>query len=424
MISHASMNKQNSKISANIKASLLEGLYRARRNIERNKDIYMDSEHELLCEYYKKYMALSKQFESDKIKISYNTFKIDKHILSDSHNKPDQIIFKDFTIKFEAFRNKYNKKFINELYVSTNPDDYAEWIEEQNKFIRAMSPEEIYTLRCHTHDGDIIANYFIRNGFVIDKDIDDVGYDIERKSPLVVNKGQFKSNRNYILFYYQIKEYLYNKNAELSKLSRLDLEDYIKTEYNTFDWSKILLIYIRDINKIFEKCPSVKKTLVIYRGSNDDYYLKNSMRGVHITKTLSSHTLNPKVAIGYASLKCCVMRVKLSVGCKAILIDNISGYEEEDEILLPFNTKYYIDYARHSINYYKNNIICPDETMAKKITVTDLTVIPPRRQQRQSQRQSPKKSSESSQSTQTSSSKYYSAKSKSSARSKYYSVSS
>lgn len=191
MASQASMNKQNSKISANIKASLLEGLYRARRNIERNKDIYMDSEHELLCEYYKKYMALSKQFESDKINIAYNTFKIDKHILSDSHNKPDQIIFKDFTIKFEAFRNKYNKKFINELYVSTNPDDYAEWIEEQNKFIRAMSPEEIYTLRCHTHDGDIIANYFIRNGFVIDKDIDDVGYDIERKSAIVVNKGQF-----------------------------------------------------------------------------------------------------------------------------------------------------------------------------------------------------------------------------------------
>jgi hypothetical protein len=124
------------------------------------------------------------------------------------------------------------------------------------------------------------------------------------------------------------------------------------------------------------------------------------------------------------------MRVKLSAGCKAILIDNISGYEEEDEILLPFNTKYYIDYARHSINYYKNNIICPDETMSKKITVTDLTVIPPRQP-----RQAPKKSSQSS-SASASSSQYYSAKSKSSvssassvsyassASSKYYSAAS
>ena len=417
----ATQAPSNSKISSNIKASLLEGLYRARKNIERNKDIYMDSEHELLCEYYKKYTALSKQFESDKIKISYNTFKIDKHILSDSHGKPDQIIFKDFKIKFEAFRNKYNNKFINELYVSTNPDDYAEWIEEQNKFIRAMSPEEIYTLRCHTHDGDIIANYFIRNGFVIDKHIDDVGYEIQRKSTLIVEKAQFKSNRDYILFYYQIKEYLYKKNAELSKLTRMELEEYIKDEYNTFDWGKILLLYIRDINNIFEKCPSVKKTLVIYRGSNDDYYLKNSTRGVHITKTLSSHTLNPKVAIGYANIQCCIMRVKLSVGCKAILIDNISGYEEEDEILLPFNTKYYIDYARHSINYYKNNIICPDETMSKKITVTDLTVIPPRRPRQASASTSPSqyysaKSKSSTSPTSSTSSKYYSAASASSSK--------
>ena len=403
---------QISQISSNVKASLMKGLYRARKNIERNKDIYMDSEHELLCEYYKKYMDLSKQFDNEKIKISYNTFKIDKHILSESHEKADEVIFKDFKIKFEAFRNKYNKKFINELYVSTNPEDYEKWIEEQNEFIRSLSPEEIYTLRCHTHDGDIIVNYFIRNNFVIDKHIDSVGNEIHRKSTLIVEKTQFKSNRDYILFYYQIKEYLYKKNAELSKSSRIELEEYIKAKYNTFDWSKILLLYIRDVNNIFKKCPSVKKTLVIYRGSHDDYYLKNSTRGVHITKTLSSHTLNPKVAIGYANIKCCIMRVKLSAGCKAILIDNISGYEHEDEILLPFNTKYYIDFARHSLSYYKNNLICPDETQAKKITVSDLTVIPPRMSMRP-----PKKSSQS-----PTPSQYYSAKSKSSTSSKYYSA--
>jgi hypothetical protein len=104
------------------------------------------------------------------------------------------------------------------------------------------------------------------------------------------------------------------------------------------------------------------------------------------------------------------------------LIDNISGYEHEDEILLPFNTKYYIDFARHSINYYKNNLICPDETMAEKITVSDLTVIPPRPpRQSRPPRQAPKKSS---QSPSASPSQYYSAKSKSSTSSKYYSATS
>ncbi len=364
-------------MSSTIKVSLLDSLYRARKNIERNKDIYMDSEHELLCEYYKKYQEQSKKFQNDKIKTTFNTFKIEKHILSESHNKEDEIILRDYKIDFEVFCNKYNKKFINELYVLTNPKNYEEWIEEQNMFIKSLTPTEIYTLRCHTHDGDIIINYFIRNNLQIDKDIDVIGNEIERKSTLIVEKRQFKSNRDYILFYYQIKEYLYEKYKKISELTRIELEEYIIENYKDFEWDKILLLYIRDINNIFKKCPVVKKSLVIYRGSTNDYYLQNSRKGVHITNTLSSHTLNPKVAVGYSGINCCIMRVKLSKGSKAILIDNISGYEEE-EILLPFNTKYYIDYARHSINYYKNNIICPDETISKKIIVTDLTIIPPR----------------------------------------------
>ena len=393
---------KDSKLSSNIKTSLMNTLYRARKTIERNKDLYLDSEHELLCEYYKKYQELSKQFQNEKVQISYDTFKIERHILSDSHDKNDEIIFKDYKIKFELFHNKYNKKFINELYVVTNPKDYETWIEEQNKFIKGLTPEELYTLRCHTHDGDIIINYFIRNNLVIDKDIDVVGNENERKSSLIVDKRQFKTNRDYILFYYQIKEYLYKKNKEYIRLSRIELENYIIDNYNTFEWNSILLLYIRDIKKIFNKCPKVKKTIVIYRGSYNDYFLKNSYRGIHITKTLTSHTLNPKVAVGYSGIDCCTMRVKLSKGCTAILIDNISAYEEEDEILLPFNTKYNIDYARHSINYYKNSMICPDEAMAKKITVTDLTVIPKLQQPKS---KSPKKSSSTSS---TSSSKYYS----------------
>ena len=113
---------------------------------------------------------------------------------------------------------------------------------------------------------------------------------------------------------------------------------------------------------------------MIYRGVNDDYYLKSSTKGVFNSQTLSSYTLDHKTAISYADRNCCIMRVKLNKGCKAILIDNISPYNEA-EILLPFDTKYNIDYPRHLINYYKQNEICPDDTRSKKIMVTDLSVI-------------------------------------------------
>ena len=68
------------------------------------------------------------------------------------------------------------------------------------------------------------------------------------------------------------------------------------------------------------------------------------------------------------------MRIKVNKGCKIILIDNVSNYNEA-EVLLPFNTIYSIDYPRQYINYYKTSDICPDDTKSKKIMVTDLSII-------------------------------------------------
>lgn len=353
-------------MSISIKNSLRRKLYSARKTIETNNDIYVDDEHEKMCLYYKKYQELLKQFSSKTTKITYNTLKIDKHILSEN-NEDDTIVFKENTITTDLLYNEYNKKFINRLYVICDITYYEMWIYEQNNFIKSLTPKEIYTLRCHTHDGDIIINYFINNNFKIDIDIDEVGND-NRKSTIIINKKMFNTNRVFILFYYQIKEVL-NRN-----LPRLELEQYIINNYKTFDWNKILLLYIRDINLIFSKTPKVKNTIVIYRGVSSDYYLKNSSKGFHISKTLCSHTLDYKTAFVYSSPEYNLMRVKLSKGSKAILLNNISPYDES-EVLLPFDTKYYIDYPRHLINFYKQTDICPDDTKSKKITVTDLSVV-------------------------------------------------
>jgi len=362
-------------ISKKIQESLKKKLYIARKKIELNNDIYLDSEHEKLCDYYKKYLELSKKFNLEKTTIKYDTIKIDTHILSDSHEENDIVTFKDDVIDFQLMYNKYNKKFINRLYVNHDHDIYKKWIKEQIDFIKSLSPEEIYTLRCHTHDGDVIINQFIINNLKIDVDIDklDNGY---RKSKIVVDKNELRTNRDFILFYYQIKKYLFNKDKKkFSVLSKLELEEYIIKNYSTFDWNIILLIYIKDIDNIFKKCPVVKDNLVFYRGTNDDYYLKNSSKGRHISKTLSSFTFDYKTAISYANKSCCVMRIIAPPFSKIILIDILSPYQER-EVLLPFNTRFNIDYPRHMINYYKTNEICPDESKSKKILVSDLSIIP------------------------------------------------
>tara|TARA_B000000437_G_scaffold209178_1_gene178051 strand:- start:5632 stop:6771 length:1140 start_codon:yes stop_codon:yes gene_type:complete len=365
------------RLSKNIQKSLLKKLYNTRTKIKIDNDIYLDKEHEKLCEYYNKYVELSKKFSSSKTIKEYKSIKIDKHLLSDSHDEDDKIIYKEHKITFDLLYNEYNKKFINRIYVLHNDLYYNEWINEQNKFIKNLNSKDIYTLRCHTHDANLIINYFINNNLNIDKDIDEIGMDSEpyRKSEIVVSKKIFNSNRDYILFYYQIKEYLYNSdNKSLLKLNRLELEDYIINNYHNFNWNDILLLYIRDINNIFDKCPLLKNTLILYRGVYDDYYNKNSIKGYHLSKTLNSFTLNYKTAITYGGINCCVMRVKIPISYKIILIDILSPYNEE-EVLLPFNTRYYIDYPRHIINYYRNTEICPDTNKSKKIMVSDLSVI-------------------------------------------------
>lgn len=353
-------------MNSNIKKSLKQKLYIARKNIEINNDIYVDDEHKKMCLYYKKYQELVKQFSTKTTKITYHTLKIDKHILSENH-EDDIIVFKENILISDLLYNEYNNKFINKLYVICDISYYEMWIYEQNDFIKSLTPSEIYTLRCHTHDGDIIVNYFINNNFKIDIDIDKIDNG-NRKSTIIINKKIFKTNRDFILFYYQIKEFLD------SNLPRLELEQYIIDNYKTFDWNKILLLYIRDINLIFSKTPKVKNTIVIYRGVSSDYYLKDSSKGFHISKTLCSHTLDHKTAFVYSSPEYNLMRVKLPKGSTAILIDNISPYTES-EVLMPFDTKYYIDYPRHLINYYKKSDICPDDTKSKKINVTDLSVV-------------------------------------------------
>ena len=50
------------KLSKNIQKSLLKKLYNTRTKIKIDNDIYLDKEHEKLCEYYNKYVELSKKF--------------------------------------------------------------------------------------------------------------------------------------------------------------------------------------------------------------------------------------------------------------------------------------------------------------------------------------------------------------------------
>jgi hypothetical protein len=360
-------------ISDKIKSKLLSRLKSARKNI--NNDIYLDKEHEKMCIYYKKYMLIKKKFETTKkvINIPYKYLK--SHILSEDHDIEDTFNFIDSNMNIEYFWNDYNKKFINELFVLYNDDGYdKEWINEQNKFIISLSSYDLHTLKTHTRDGDIIANYYIRNNG-INIDIDDIGYDRRKSDTIIINKKYAKTNRDFILFYYQIKKYLYNKESKIINLNRIELEKYIIDNYKLFDWNYILKEYIKDIGVIFNKCPKVKNdNIILYRGIETPYHFESFFKNKFPSNIISSYSLDSKVAIGYAAINCCILRLRLIKGSKAILISGISMYDDEKEVLIPFNTTYTIDYPRRIIKIYKTNELCDNDDDVKKMIVTDMSI--------------------------------------------------
>lgn len=353
-------------ISKTIENNLKTKLTSARSRIRERKDLFLDEEHELLCSYYEKYLELSKKFEGVKktIQIPYKKIK---------YGPNDDYVFEDRFMKIEYFWNKYNQKFINNLNIAHyNIEGYdKEWINAQNNFITSLSPEEIHTLRCHTYDGDIIANYFLRTGSIEDH-IDNICRDTRKDDTIIISKKDSETARDFILFYYQISYFI---KKEVSNMNKIQIEEYIKDNYPKFDWNKILRKYVQDIGKIFKKAPKVVNEFVVYRGVYDDHHLSKSHKGRFPSSTITSVSLDCQTAIAYAGRNCCIQRIRLCKGTKAILLEGISMFSDDCEVLLPFNTTYNIDYARHEIKIYKIGAVCPTHPNSKTMIVTDLSVM-------------------------------------------------
>ena len=85
--------------------------------------------------------------------------------------------------------------------------DISSWIEDLTCNKDQYTNRTDYEHLLSTIIGHSSLQDFIKNGLNIDKDIDDVNYNDNRKSTLIVKKKHFNTNRDFILFYYQIKKY-------------------------------------------------------------------------------------------------------------------------------------------------------------------------------------------------------------------------
>lgn len=352
-----------------IESALLSKLKKVREKIEKDNDIYINKEHEELCYYYNKYQEVLKKNKIINKEVFFDS--VDDGITKNnqiSKLESEKINFVKYYIKEVISYNEYNHKFINKIQKYMDVNVINAFIKEQSSFIKSLSIREIYNLKNYTHKGDVLIVDFITGKF--------------NKSNLSINY-QIDT-----LLYFQFLDY-FKENPEfygemVDTSSPKTFLKFLHSNYLSFSdeiFNEAISNYIMELSEIFKKAPRTKEVIYAYRGVKDNYISKevskNKTRGVFTSNRFTSVSLFAEMAIKYfTDMNNILYEIKIEKGMPVIFIDSISFHKGENEILLPINSSFYIDYALKKIRYYKDKtgIICYDKSnsLSREFNITSL----------------------------------------------------
>lgn len=307
-----------------------------------------------------------------------------------------------------SLRNLLYKGISNDITYFEDIIDH-DWLSSMNNYIYNLSTKDLYTLIGYTFYGDILANNYMRNKLDINafnkdlldlqkwiiyypiffqaleyiENITDINKIIKigKKSNITIPKdnyttiiiAKFGNQLNVI----DIIKLLKNKSVPISEKYMLM---YIISSYLSFTefWEYIIQNYIKDLNNIIKKAPPLKKTLIVYRGVKNDYYLKvpsnpdNKSKHIYKTNSFVSTSVNLGSALRFTGKQCCFKRITLLPGTHTLLLAGISKFINEFEILLGSESMFYITKAKAFIPKITTDM-CNEKN--NQITVTDMVVI-------------------------------------------------
>jgi len=373
LLSPTKSDQEFTKISSTIQNQLLLKLNKARKTILKDKDVYINKEHELLCSYYKKILELESKLtlENQKIQLTYghnvliNNSELDTFL----QRRKTNVEFADEIYTYEIKYNEYNKKFVNKIQNYIDIEYMQEFMQKQSIFLKSLNPRELYALKYYTYRGDVYLNAYIDGTFYPKM--------IQQYGDSIVDEGS-----DLCYFFYQFLDY-FTVNRYYNEI-QVPIEDdsvfieFIQENYLSFNetiWMFVFELYIQELKQIFDKAPLTEKRLVLYRGIKNNYVAKNSYKGYYITNHFSSTSLFSEIAFRYTDAKDRKMlKIIVDKGLPLIFVEGISLSPNEFEVLIPMKATLYIDYASKKINYYKQKqkVICPNIDDSNIVDVTTL----------------------------------------------------
>jgi hypothetical protein len=386
---------------------------------ESSKLHYIDINHKNYCQQNKDASILTHPITSKTLRTIFPIYTIKKNF---AYALNDGIKFKSFFQPgLEFSMNNYNKSVSLNLY-DPNDEEIVDpiWFKKTNKYIKSLNTRDTLTIVGYTFHGDVWANTYLRGKFDIlefYKEISNIkdfwllhymplffqaldvikSYttfeDIIIKDSITTFKeqqlGKFIINSNFLKNNISVTRVLQMLNRKnISTVSKYIALAHVADKLNTKFWFLVLELFCKDLNRIINNSPPLRKNMVVFRGVKNDYYLKRSKQLYYRNEGFISSSMYYNKAKSFASYIesskrpriCCLKRITLPPGTRCLFISGLSKFPEEFEILLSSNSVYHIRnqnsiYKIYKNEYIKERDICADApTNLKYLHVTDVTL--------------------------------------------------
>ena len=184
-----------------------------------------------------------------------------------------------------------------------------------------------------------------------------------------------------------LKTYKISKNFDENKLNSIftrynvlinDVFKKIKFEH----WLEIINAYKLHLRQIIEDSPSIHQTMTVFRGVKDTFFENMTKNNIYKNAGFVSTSINYDIAAkpAFSNLhvnKCCIFKIKLLKGSKALFISGLSKYQNpsESEFLLSDKTNFVVQSYKEEVYEPRKDpktMCVPD---AKKVLMMGLVAI-------------------------------------------------